>query len=149
MESKELQKEKQRNMLYEKICDFLSTRKIAMVSVFLFLLMIIPVLLLTFYNRASGDDYGYGVWVRTALRQSDSFIGVLRAAAEAVISVYDGWQGTWSSVFLFALQPEAFSDKAYVITTLLMFVLLTGAIMWFFFDFLYKKMFFDNKNINI
>jgi hypothetical protein len=42
---------------------------------------------------------------------------VLKASGQKVASVYESWQGTWFSLFVFTLQPEVFSAKAYFIVT--------------------------------
>lgn len=135
-----------RKNIYHKICCILSMKKIAIVSILLFVVIVIPILYLSFYNRASGDDFGYGVWGRRAWIQTHSLRAVFAAAAEAVKSVYQGWQGTWLSVFLFALQPEVFSEKAYVITTFLSLTVLMGSITWALYEVLCRRLYFSKWN---
>ncbi len=94
----------------------------------------LPILYLSFFNRATGDDYGYGAVTKWTWRESHSLIQVFKAAAKEVADVYRSWQGTWTSVFLFSLQPEVFHDKAYVITAFLMSGLLIGSIAYLVYE---------------
>lgn len=93
---------------------------IAAVCVLIFLAGLIPVLYLTGYVQATGDDYGYGTLTRAAWLDTHSLLEVFRASLRTVEKYYIGWQGTWFSVFLFSLQPEVFSPNAYWIVPLMM-----------------------------
>lgn len=125
---------------YNRICELLSVRKISWVAVFLFVLMLVPVISLSFVNRASGDDYGYGAYTRAAWLSSHSLIAVCKAAWRTIRQYYFGWQGTWFSIFVFSLQPEVFSDKAYVIVVFLMLFLWIGSTFLLFKELLVRKM---------
>ena len=46
-----------------------------------------------------------------------TFWSVLRAACEQVRESYQIWQGTYSAIFLFSLQPAVFGSQYYFITT--------------------------------
>ena len=91
-----------------------------------FVLLLIPICYLSFVNRASGDDYGYGIYTRAAWLTSHSLIQVAKAIGATVKQYYYSWQGTWFSIAVFALQPELFSDNAYVIVVFLMLFLWIG-----------------------
>lgn len=92
----------------------------ACLALFAFIITLLPVYILAFFDRASGDDYGYGWRTHAAWKSSHSLIQVIKAAAETVRIYYVSWQGTFSSIFLFSLQPEVFSSKAYVLVPFLM-----------------------------
>ena len=66
--------------LYEKICRCLSTRFMALVAAGSFFLLMLPVFCLSFVNRASGDDYGYGVNTRAVWEATHSLFEVFQAA---------------------------------------------------------------------
>ena len=108
---------------YHKICNWLSIKNITWISVFVFILILAPICLCSFVNRASGDDFGYAALTRNAWVTSHSFWAVFKAAANTVRNYYYGWQGTWYSIFLFSLQPEVFHQDAYVIVAFLMLFL--------------------------
>ncbi len=104
----------------------------AFAGILLFALLMLPVLSLSFVNRASGDDYGYGALTRAAWMSSHSLPAVIGAACQTVRNYYGGWQGTWFSVFAFSLQPEVFHDGAYVIVAFLMVFLWCGSTFYLF-----------------
>lgn len=88
-------------------------KKITLASIVIFILLMLPVLYLSFVNRASGDDYGYGAYTRSAWMETHSVIALGRAIWKTVRQSYYSWQGTWFSILMFSLQPEVFSDRAY------------------------------------
>ena len=106
--------------VYKIICKWFSVKNIALSSLTLFIISLLPICYLSFINRASGDDYGYGVYTRAVWVSTHSLIEVIKAAVETVKQCYNSWQGTWFDLFLFTLQPEVFSDKAYFIVAFLM-----------------------------
>lgn len=108
---------------YNKIQAFLSLRNISWITIVVFVLLLLPICYLSFVNRATGDDYGYGAYTRVAFMNTHSLAEVWNAIVRTVKQYYYGWQGTWFSIVLFSLQPEVFSDKAYVVTTFLMLFL--------------------------
>ena len=105
--------------------------------------MILPILYLTCVNRASGDDYGYGIHTRAAWMESHSLVEVGKAMCRTVKLFYKGWQGTWFSVALFSLQPEVFHDDAYIIVVILMLCLWIGSTFYLFSQILCKNMGFS------
>lgn len=112
---------------YNRICGFLSMKNISWIIFILFVLSLVPVCYLSFVNRASGDDYGYGVYTRAAWMRSHSLVEVAKAIGVTVKQYYEGWQGTWFSIAVFSLQPEVFNDNAYVIVVFLMLFLWIGS----------------------
>lgn len=93
-----------------------------------FIMSLIPILMLSGVNQATGDDFGYGRMTHQAWVETHSLPEVLKAAAKTVQEYYTGWQGTWMSIFLFALQPEVFSPNAYVIVPAFMLMIWLGAV---------------------
>lgn len=93
---------------------------LALLSLFLLGVSIIPVIYLTKYVHATGDDYGYGIFTHAAWLDTHSLWEVFKASFRTITQYYKGWQGTWFSIFLFSIQPEVFSTDAYWIVPLLM-----------------------------
>ncbi len=118
-------------------------KKITLASIVIFILLMLPVLYLSFVNRASGDDYGYGAYTRNAWMETHSVIALGSAIGQTVKQYYFGWQGTWFSVAVFSLQPEVFSDSAYVIVAFLMLFLWMGSTFYLFNRILCKNMKFS------
>lgn len=108
------------------------------IAVVVFLLSLVPILYLAGTDRASGDDWGYGLLTHRAWLESHSPFRVLQAALQTVKNYYTSWQGTWFSVFLFTLQPEAFSFRMYWIVPLIMLGFLVGSVSWFLYQMLVR-----------
>lgn len=115
-------------------------RNITLISILFSVILMLPILYLTFVNRASGDDYGYGIRTRYAWMSSHSLIEVGKAMCETIRVYYGGWQGTWFSIALFSLQPEVFHDSAYVIVAVLMLFVWIGSTFYLFRHILHKSM---------
>lgn len=126
----EYRSEKQRKLFSKikwKLTHLVNEKTVFWALLAVFVLSLIPILGLAGVNHATGDDLGYGRWTRAAWVSTHSPIEVIKAAVETVKNYYYGWQGTWLSIFLFALQPEVFSHKAYVIVPFLMLAIWLGA----------------------
>ncbi len=108
------------NKAYRKYLTYIIT--------IVFLLSLLPVLYLAGIDRASGDDWGYGLLTHRAWMESHSLFRVIQAALLTVRNYYSSWQGTWFSIFLFTLQPEAFSYEMYWIVPYIMLSLLIGSV---------------------
>lgn len=93
----------------------------------LFLLGLIPILYLSGYVHATGDDYGYGYRAHLAWLETHSLSETFRKAAYTSRIYWKGWQGTWFTIFLMALQPEVFSPDAYWIVPWLMLGVTVGS----------------------
>ncbi len=126
--------------IYNKICEGLSTKRISYLAIAFFVLMLLPIAYLSFVNRATGDDFSYGVYTREAYLASHSLVQVFKAALRTIRQYYYGWQGTWFSIFVFSMQPEVFSQKAYVIVAFLMTFLWCGSTFLLFRELLVKRL---------
>lgn len=137
------------SQIYSSICKWLSIRNITLIALGIFILMLIPMFLCSFVNRASGDDYGYGVLTRAAWITTHSLVAVIKAAFQTIIKYYYGWQGTWFSIFLFTLQPEVFNEKAYIIVVFLMLFLWIGSTFLLFRKILRDKLHYDKWSASL
>lgn len=117
-----------------------SKKNIAWIAIIVFVITLFPIFYLSFVNRASGDDYGYGTYTREAWLATHSLVQVGQAAYQTIRQYYYGWQGTWFSIFIFSLQPEVFSDRAYVIVAFLMLFLWVGSTFLMFQEVLVRRM---------
>lgn len=101
-------------------------------------LSLLPILALAGVDRASADDWSYGLLTHLAWVDTHSLFRVLQAAFASVEEYYFSWQGTWFSVFLFSLQPEVFSHKAYWIVPCLMTAVLMAGVSGFLYNLLVR-----------
>ena len=88
---------------------------------------LVPILAASFYAHPLADDFGYSAYVHQAASGGGSLYDILAAALTKTAEVYQSWQGTFAAVFLFTLQPGAFGENLYFLTTFLLIAALTGA----------------------
>lgn len=98
-------------------------KKMAVILGVLFLCSLIPILTLSGYVHATGDDYGYGSRTHQIWLETHSLLKTFKAAAQTSRSYWYGWQGTWFTIFLMSLQPEVFSPNAYWIVPWIMLLI--------------------------
>lgn len=124
----------------EKILTEKKIKYLTIISILLLCILLLPIVYLTFVNRATGDDYGYCVYTRPAWMRTHSLVEVGKSMCTTVRAFYGGWQGTWFSIALFTLQPEVFHDDAYVIVAVLMLFLWIGSTFYLFNQILCRNM---------
>ena len=116
-----MRKEKTRAIrIYQKITQRMTSVHLAGIAVAIYIISLLPILALSFYAHPSADDFNYGVKTHFAVISGQGLGGVLQAAWETVCENYMGWQGTFSAIFFFSLQPGVFSESAYFFTTFIM-----------------------------
>lgn len=110
----------------------LRRKTVACIFLAILLFSLIPLLVISFYNRPYSDDYSYGNLTAHAWREKGSLLAVIVAALQTVKQYYYSWQGTFSAVFMFALQPGIYSEKLYYLSTLFLIGTLLASIFYFF-----------------
>lgn len=96
--------------LHQRFGAALTPSRIAFLAVLLYLISLIPIFLFSSYCHPLADDFTYGLLVHRAVVSGGGIPEILSAAAETVRDYYFTWQGTFSAIFLFALQPGAFQS---------------------------------------
>ena len=89
-------------------------------AVVIYLISLLPILTLSFYCHPSADDFNYGVKTHLAVMSGQGICGIIQAALETVCENYTSWQGTFSAIFFFSLQPGVFAESAYFLTPFVM-----------------------------
>lgn len=92
---------------------------VAIILAVLFALSLLPVMAVAFYNHPRADDYTYGAVLRKVIDAGQGLPEAVAAIAAYVRSTYARWQGSFSAVVLFTLQPGVFSENGYWLTTAL------------------------------
>lgn len=98
-----------------------------------FLLSILPMLALGFYNHPAMDDFNYSVRIKEAIRASEGLEripAVLWAAVMRAVDNWGRWQGTYAFSFICALRPSAFSEKLTFLQTFILMGLLVGSVFY-------------------
>ena len=104
---------------------------IAVLSVIVYLVSLIPIFAASVYAFPQADDWSYSWQARVAWANTHSLPEVLKGAFAAVAEAYMEWQGTFSSIFLMALQPGIWGERFYVAVPFFLVGLLTFATLFF------------------
>ena len=108
----------------KKFC--LSYKAIKWMAILVLAALVLPLLLLGHCAVPAADDFSYGAPAHLAYTQSGSLIPAVAAAVDKTVESYMSWQGTFSAIFLMALQPAVFSETFYALTP---FIMLTALIV--------------------
>ena len=96
------------------------SRIIGILILTMFSVSLVPILYASFFAHPIADDYSYSFAIHNTIQNGGNIFDVLGTAFSKVAETYFNWQGTFSAVFLFALQPGVFSDNLYFLTTFIM-----------------------------
>lgn len=111
--------------------------------IILFILSLIPIIAVSFYTHPNYDDYNFSAPLYNYIKSGGDFFGSIRIIFERVHKSYMDWQGTFSSLIMFQIQPGIISQNAYFITTFLMLgILILGEFQLFS---TIEKLIFDSK----
>lgn len=116
----------------------ISSKRVCWILAAIFVISLIPLFILSFYNHPAIDDYYYGIKTHRAVSEAESETGLLSAAVDQVVQTYGEWQGTYSAVFLFSLQPGIFGEQWYVLSTFILLSVFIFANLFFAHVFLRK-----------
>ena len=89
----------------EKLCDWWTLERVRNLLIVVMAVSLIPILYCSFFDYATGDDLGYSAGVHHLLMQHASLSAILKEMFDNIKQSYYSYQGTWSSIFLFQLQP--------------------------------------------
>ena len=94
--------------------------------------LLLPMLVISLYNRPSADDYGYAFLTRDVVENSGNVFQLIKAAWQTNVNYYNTWQGLYTSAFILSLQPAIFGERFYAVAAyiviLLIFLCLLGSI---------------------
>lgn len=98
-------------------------------------LSLLPILLIALNNHPSADDFSYSMNVRKEFLAGGNIFDIIKQAFLTSKEFMASWQGLYSSAFVLSLQPAAFGEDFYSLTTIILIVsiltsllLLTSAI---------------------
>lgn len=105
--------------------EFLTRKAFCCFTILGCLLFIAPLLYIGRYNHGLGDDLRFPFHVHCTWLNTHNLFEVLKTAFSTVADTYMKWQGTYSSVFFFAISPMAFGEQ-YVHVVPYMMIGMTG-----------------------
>ena len=79
-----------------------------LLTIFVFLITLIPVFSISIYDQPSADDYVYGLLTRQTWDSTGSIFQTLHTAWNQMVHSYMTWDGNFFATFLGALQPSVF-----------------------------------------
>lgn len=101
---------------------------------------LVPLVLISAYNHSYADDWHYGVWAHLALEDGANIFQVIWVALEQAGKAWFDWQGTYSAIFLMALEPSVFGEQFYVLAAPLVLASLIAGTLFFGHVFLCERM---------
>lgn len=113
-----------------RIQQAFSPKLIAITLTVCYLVSLIPLMILSWYNYPSADDYTngsqcYHIWV-----SGYSILSVAATALQRTVEEWHGWRGCFTSSFLSAIPPNVFGEEWYKITTWLVLGVLTASMAY-------------------
>ncbi len=105
----------------------LQDKRLAIIMVLIYLLLILPIIYVGKWNAPQLDDFGYCVKTHAAWEETHDLFAVLKAAVSQAQDSYRTWQGTFSSIFLMALAPNIFNYRGYKLVPAIMIAAMTLA----------------------
>ena len=105
----------------------ISLKVFSILALLALVVLLVPMLKAAQYDVPSADDYSNGLPTFRAWAETGSLAEVFKAGWERVYSLYFDWQGTFSAIFLFTLNPMIFGERYYMIGPwLILGILLLG-----------------------
>lgn len=130
----------------EKLGKKITLKKVTIALGIVFILSLVPIIYLSFFNYATGDDLWEGAVAHYVLWRGGDFGTFIKAICEQFVSDYMGWEGNWSSIILWCLEPSIWGERVYIITTYIALIAISGS-SWYFTNYFVKTYFSDSKCI--
>ena len=93
---------------------------------------LIPLLIIAQYNHSCADDFSYGIYVHQTWNQTHNLFDVAKTIAKTVSEFNQIWQGTYSAIVLFTLEPAVWGEQFYFLTTYILVTFLLLGVFTFF-----------------
>lgn len=103
----------------------ITPKRLSLFLTIIYLISLIPLLWLGYYNYPSADDYSIGSNCRQAFVTTHSIFAVVWAGIVRAAEDWMNWMGYFTSNFLMALPPNTFGERAYVLTVWIMLGMLS------------------------
>ncbi|MBQ7045959.1 MAG: hypothetical protein IJN65_05655 [Clostridia bacterium] len=123
----------------------LKQKYIALTLLAVLIVSLIPLVVMAAYDSPHYDDYHYGLNTHSAWSETHNIFSVLKAAAQQTKHTYNTWQGSFSAVFLFTLQPALFGEQFYFIVPIIMLGALIFSCFYFCRQIFHHFLKVDNK----
>lgn len=125
----------------KNINKIITKKNLCFLAIIVTIILTIPIVKLSFYTFPSADDFSYGI---NTINQP-SFIKIIIGALTQVKESYNIWQGTYSAVFLFSLNPAVIGENYYFLTTLIIMIVFLISLSFLLYQLLYKFLKIDKS----
>ena len=110
----------------------LNKKRLSMVVALLYLLSIVPMLVIGFYDWPSVDDFSMPMQVHQTFVSTGSILATLGSVFTKTVYIYNNWVGYFFSDFMTCLCPSVFGEKCYFLTVFVVLTALTLCVLYFF-----------------
>ena len=129
-----------------KINIKLNSRKLSIVFTAIYVLSLIPMLILGFYDFPSADDFSMALETRQYFVANGDFFGTVIASLKKSWVVYSQYEGYFFSIILTCICPSVFGEGFYFLTPFFVLGMLTFGVCYFF-DALFVRALHLNKDL--
>ncbi len=97
-----------------------------------YVLSLIPMLVIGFYDWPSVDDFSMPLQVHQTFVSTGSVLATLGSVFTKTVYIYNNWVGYFFSDFMTCLCPSVFGEKWYFLTVFVILAALTLCVLYFF-----------------
>lgn len=102
------------------VSGWLTPKRLFWLLLIVYLLSLVPLLWIGFYNYPSADDYSIGSDCRQTFVNTHSLLATIGTGIVRAADDWLNWMGYFTSNFLMALPVNTFGERAYVWTSVIM-----------------------------
>ncbi|MCI8430043.1 MAG: hypothetical protein HFI16_07270 [Lachnospiraceae bacterium] len=107
-------------------------KKLYRTVILFFLLASVPMVILSFFNVPSADDFTFGRRMQAYISENGyHMFGMIKCAVENMADYYMRWEGRYSESIIASFMPDIFG--CYWLSAIVIYGLLTGGITFFFY----------------
>lgn len=107
-------------------------RHLSILLTVLYVALLIPMLVLGFYDFPSADDFSMALQTHQAFVETGSVVSAVIASLQKAWFVYSQYEGYFFSIILTNVCPSAFSESLYFLTPFIILGMLTFGVVYFF-----------------
>ena len=123
------------NMLWKQLTEWMKEEKNQeRFLIVCFGISLLHLLVLSFFNHPTMDDFNYGVLTHQAVvnhKGLGCIFPVLQAAVQRAVNTWHNWQGTFTFSILAALRPSIFTEKLTFLNTFILLGLFISGFLYF------------------
>lgn len=132
-------------ILEEKMKKWITPKSLSICLTAGYLVSLIPLLWIGWYNYPSADDFTIGNACRHAWGNSHNLFQVIRTGMLKAVEDWTHWMGYFTSNFFMAIPPNTFGERFYMLTVWIMLAMLTFSTVYLLKN-IFVKVFQANKH---